>query len=148
MLKTYRIYRGSSKSITIIVDDKPFTPRFLAIGNCMDYSTRDKKIQKALEADRRFKVVFHLINVGDEGGEVKEEKTVKQPEKLNYEVKKEDVVVVSDVSDITTIQQAKAYLRAKGIEIAKTASVEKVIEVGNANGINFYGLTVNEKSDK
>lgn len=44
------------------------------------------------------------------------------------------------VDSVTTTQEAKAYLRSKGITIENVASLEKVISVGESNDIIFINL--------
>ena len=47
MLKTYRIYREKSKSVTVSVDGKIVVPNFQQVGLFKEFSTRDEKLQSA-----------------------------------------------------------------------------------------------------
>jgi len=145
MLKTYRIYRESARSVRVSVDGNPFIVGFRSSGRVLEYSTRDKKIQEAIEKDARFNHFICLVYT--EKDEVTPD-VIKQKEdkaETKNPKEKEDVVkeVITNVSDITTIQQAKAFLRANGVEIAKSATLEKVIEVAKENGFDFSNLSEN-----
>ena len=162
MLKTYRIYREKTKPVTVRVDDEAVTPDFQQVGLFKDFSTRDAKIQQALESDMRFKSVYFLVyeeNVplsppeGGKKAETKKQKAEKQQPPLTppqdepplTPPKGENSSPPSEglgeaILDITTTQAAKAFLRAKGIEISKFDTKEKVIAVAKANGIEFPNL--------
>jgi len=150
MLKTYRIYRENSKPITIRENGISFTPNFILVGLYKEFSTRDKAMQDALEADRRFKSAYFLsYTEADEEAPLNPPKMEKTPpSSVGFvddcsppEVELEGAVEAETYPDITTTQAAKAFLRAKGIEIANSASKEKVIEKAKAHGIEFSELT-------
>jgi CRISPR/Cas system-associated protein Csx1 len=63
MLKTYRIYNEKTKPVTIQIGENAVSPDFQQIGLFKDFSTRDKRIQDALENDKRFKSVYFLVYV-------------------------------------------------------------------------------------
>jgi len=143
MLKTYRIYREKSKSVTVSVDGKIVVPNFQQVGLFKEFSTRDEKLQSALEKDIRFKSVYFLVYT--------EEKTVTSYELQvteDEEIKSTNNQIIKsatnqqpeEVTDITTTQAAKAFLRAKGIGIANSASKEKVIEIAENRGFLFPNL--------
>jgi len=148
MLKTYRIYRERAKSITVQADDSAFVVNFQSVGNFKEFSTREKELQDALEKDIRFKSVYFLVGgtyaeteETEETGEVGETgKVVEVVETGETGKIGEKEKVIETYEGITTTQQAKAVLREKGISIANSAPMAKVLEVANENGIEFPNL--------
>ena len=142
MLKTYRIYRERAKSITVQADDSAFVVNFQSVGNFKEFSTREKELQDALEKDIRFKSVYFLVGGAyaetEETGKVGEVVEVVETGEIGEieEIEK----AIETYEGITTTQQAKAVLREKGISIANSAPMAKVLEVANENGIEFPNL--------
>jgi len=155
MLKTYRIYQEKTRPIEVQLGGVSFLVDFQQIGFFKDFSTRDEKVQEAMENDIRFKSVYFLVyeegeleKSGKSGKSGKSEESEDDKDGRDDNDNKDDGEDLEgdgeyeEYPDIKTLQEAKALLKAKGINVANAANKASVVKIGKENRVRFPQLTV------
>jgi hypothetical protein len=122
------------------MDNKPHFINFQPSAGGLEFSTRNEKVQKAIEADIRFGFFIYLVYKEKEEEIAETEEIVETVEIVEIVENSQNSNAIETYAEVATTQQAKAVLREKGISIANSAPLAKVIEVAKANNIDFPNL--------
>jgi hypothetical protein len=133
-MKVYRIFKGNPV-IRIVLNGVSKTIEFKKNIMPKDYCTYNKAEQKALESHPYFNKLFFL-SYSEQAENSRNEEITESRKKEITETDKE----TEKIEDVTTTQQAKAWLRSKDIEVANSASIETVKKIAMENGFEFNNL--------
>lgn len=137
--KTYELTRKGSLHTNFMVDKNKVFVDFIKVQpnnpNAKGvFVTNDKELQKAIETDNSFDVLFRLVKVHGKDDEKKEtEKTV------DTGLSGTNTTGKTEVPEVNTVQEAKNYLldKIEGLTHRDVSNKEKVLEVAEANGYVF-----------